>query len=92
MNSIDLIVKKFNECKEQLLKDRLKSLGLDLNAITQDRRFPLLKYEFDNEGTERVYYNDGSKYGRLVITFYKVEEDWCGIAGHKEIIIRLKYR
>ena len=68
-------LKQIDQKKEKLLEDRLKAMGVDLNEVKQHRRFPLVVSEIDDKQVERIYYNDGSKFGVLVITFYPLVFD-----------------
>lgn len=88
-------LKQIEAKKEEILKVRLQELNISVDEIMQERRFPLIVTEKDDKGAETIYYNDGSKYGIRVITFYPLEfnNPTCVTEGGKyKFEMSFKYR
>ena len=71
------ILKKILPEKEALILKRLKEyLLVDENYNPNEeneRRFPRIKVELHPGNIEKWYWNDGTKEGRLIITFTQTE-------------------
>lgn len=62
---------KINKQKEDILKERLKQLGINssFELINNKMRFPKFLREIHPD-REEIWYNDGTEQGQLIITFY----------------------
>lgn len=61
--------------KEKIIKEKLKSLGIELDMeVEQRRRFKSLVIE-SSDSKEQVFFNDGTIGGKLIVTFSKAQND-----------------
>jgi len=68
---------KINTEKERLVIERIKAImgeDIDLKKETQ-RMFPRIARKISQiDKTEAFFWNDGTEFGKLIITFYSIEE------------------
>lgn len=62
-------IRKIQEGKERIIKERLNSIGINIDIEKEkNRRFKTMLVEL-SDGEETYYYNDGSVDGVRVVTF-----------------------
>lgn len=68
---VDDLVQSIEKKKEQILSEKLLELGIEIDFENEKRRtFKSLMVKINNtNNSEQWYYNDGSTYGKRIITF-----------------------
>lgn len=73
--AVSRIQKEIQEAKEEIIKEKLKSFGIELDMeIEQRSRFKSLVIEY-SDSKEQVFFNDGTIGGKLIVTFRKAQND-----------------
>lgn len=68
--AIEVMCKEIEAKRKEIILGRLKKLGIELDMeLERTRRFKSLTIETEHDGTETIYYNDGSENGIRVVTF-----------------------
>ena len=79
-DAMSALINDINAKKEQVVKDKLEELGIDINwELEKTRRFKSILIEYHKEtGDEVYYYNDGTEEGQRVVTFVLDKEQKLG--------------
>lgn len=73
--SADIILRQIRNQKMEIVKARLKSLKkLNLLKDLDKKRFKPIMTEKFNDGTEKIWINDGTYSGKLLVTFLPLTE------------------
>lgn len=69
---MEILTEKLKELKQKLINEKLTKLGLDSNTH-------VVTYCVDKNKPEQVYYNDGTKIGKVLLEFTHKIEDKDGL-------------
>ncbi len=91
---LDKLMLDIQEKKSNIIKDRLKILGIEIDfGHERERRFKLITCETNNElySNETYYYNDGSKEGIRIVTFTETPPEYPNEFQRSEINMSFNY-
>lgn len=83
----DKLIKRLSDNQENIIWDRLKAIGV--YGIDVSARFQKIAREIDENQIERWYYDDGTREGKLLITFFPPEINT--VDEHSTIRATIKY-